>query len=91
MPLEIVVGAVVGAAATSAVSSPVVRQKLRKGAVYGLAGLLVAYDQVTALGQGVVHGARQIVKSSGAPEAKPASEAAPVPAAAPATTNSQPS
>ena len=64
MPLEIVVGAVVGAAAASAVTSESMRRKLRQGAVYGLAGLLVAYDKVAALTQGAVDGARQVVKEA---------------------------
>ena len=64
MPLEIVVGAVVGAAAASAVSSENMRRKLRQGAVYSLAGLLVAYDKVTSLAQGAVDGARQVVKEA---------------------------
>jgi hypothetical protein len=72
MPLEVLVGAAVGAAV---VSSPV-RKQLRKGMVYGLAGLLVAYDKVSALSQGVVKGARNVVASSGQEEKK---EAAPAP------------
>jgi hypothetical protein len=86
MPLEIVVGAVVGAAATSAVSSAPIRKGLRKGVIYGLAGLLVAYDQVSAVAQGVVHGARRVVKSEAdKPAEAPAAEAhaAPTHAATP--------
>jgi hypothetical protein len=97
MPLEIVVGAVVGAAAASAVNSPPIRQGVRKGVVYSLAGLLVAYDHASSLAKGVVQGARQVVKSSAHPETTPECAAAPPGPAlsaaspAPATTNSQPS
>jgi len=87
MPLEIVVGAVVGAAATSAVTSPPLRKGLRKGVVYGLAGLLVAYDHVSAMAQGVVQGARRVVKSED--EKTPETPAAPP--ETPATAHSQPS
>jgi hypothetical protein len=45
MPLELLIGAAVGAGLTS---TPV-RKTLRKGVVYGLAGALVAYDKVTGL------------------------------------------
>jgi hypothetical protein len=45
MPVELVVGAAVGAA----VASPGIRKTLRKGLVYGLAGALIAYDNVAAL------------------------------------------
>ena len=44
MPLELIVGAVVGA---GLVSEPV-RKALRKGVVHGLAGVLTAYDAVAA-------------------------------------------
>jgi hypothetical protein len=44
MPLELIVGAVVGA---GLVSQPV-RKALRKGVVHGLAGVLTAYDAVSA-------------------------------------------
>jgi len=45
MPLEILVGAVVGAGLAS---SPV-RKSLRKGLVYSMAGALKAYDKVASL------------------------------------------
>ena len=45
MPLELLIGAAVGA---GLVSSPV-RKTLRKGVVYSLAGALVTYDKVTGL------------------------------------------
>ena len=48
-------------AVTAAVASPKVRGALRRGAVYGLAGLLKAGDAVSALAQGVRRGAREAV------------------------------
>ena len=60
MPLEIIVGAVVGAA----VANEPVRRKLRQGLVYGLAGVLVAYDKVAHLTQSAVKGARQVVNEN---------------------------
>jgi hypothetical protein len=79
MPLEVIVGAAVGAA----VASAPVRKQLRKGMVFGLAGLLVAYDKMSALSQGVVKGARDVVASSG--EEKKEAAPAPQPAAADGT------
>jgi hypothetical protein len=94
MPLEIVVGAVVGAAAASVVNSPRVRHKVRKGAVYGLAGLLVAYDQAAALAQGAVQGARRVVRTQDAadhaPESAPAAAAPPAAAPAPEPAHTAP-
>jgi hypothetical protein len=93
MPMEIVVGAVVGAAAASVVSSPPVRQKVRTGVVYGLAGLLVAYDHAAALTQGAIKGARRVVRTKG--DTEHAAETAPTAAAPsslpePATTSTAP-
>jgi hypothetical protein len=72
MPLELIVGAAAGAA----VASPPVRQRLRQGLVYGLAGLLVAYDKVAAVASGVVQSARRAVASSGEAEKAGAATAA---------------
>lgn len=87
MPLEIVVGAVVGAAAVSAAQSENVRNKLRQGAVYGLAGLLMAYDKVTAMTKGAVDGARQVVKEAEEQRVAPAAAATSNGAATNANTN----
>jgi hypothetical protein len=62
MPLEILLGAALGAAATSAVTSEKIRKGLRKGVVYGLAGALMAYDQVAAVTKGTIQGARKVVQ-----------------------------
>ena len=49
----------IAVALTAAVASPGVRKVLRKGAVYGLAGILMAGDAVSALAQGVKRGVQQ--------------------------------
>ena len=49
----------VAVAVTAAVASPQVRNVLRRGAVYGLAGLLMAGDAVSSLAQGVKRGAQK--------------------------------
>jgi len=67
----------VAVAVTAAVASPQVRHVLRRGAVYGLAGLLMAGDAVSLLAQGVKRGAQKaaapeasetVVSESAAPE-----------------------
>ncbi len=62
-------------ALTAAVASPGVRKVLRKGAVYGLAGILMAGDAASALAQGVKRGVQQAAPVD---EAGPAAEEAPV-------------
>src|SRR5271166_4515007 len=64
MPLEIVIGAVIGAA----VANEPTRRQLRKGLVYGLAGVLVAYDKVAHLAQS----ARRVVNEKKAAPSAPA-------------------
>lgn len=44
---------------TTAALSPRARRVLRRGAVYGVAGVLVAGDAVSAAARGARHGARQ--------------------------------
>ncbi len=56
-------------AATAAVLSPRLRGVLRSGAVYGLAGALIAGDAVTSVARGAGRGAQQAagrVRSTGA-------------------------
>jgi hypothetical protein len=48
-------------AATAAAISPEVRQSLRRGAVYGLAGALRAGDFVAATAKGAARGAQEAV------------------------------
>ncbi len=49
----------VAVAATAVIFSPPVRKVLRRGAVYGLAGLLIARDAVVSFGRGVGNGVQQ--------------------------------
>lgn len=55
----------VAVAATAAVLSPRVRKVLRGGAVYGLAGALVAGDAVASVARGAGRGAQQAASSAG--------------------------
>jgi hypothetical protein len=48
----------VAAAATAVAASPSVRRVFRQSLVYGLAGVLVAYDRSSAAVQSVVQGVR---------------------------------
>jgi hypothetical protein len=54
----------VAVAATAAIMSPRVRGVLRKGAVYGLAGLLTAGDAIGTFARGVGRGAQQAASST---------------------------
>jgi hypothetical protein len=47
----------VAVAATAALASPRVRGVLRRGAVYGLAGLLTAGDMISSFARGAARGA----------------------------------
>ncbi len=55
---------VVAVAATAAVLSPRVRGVLRRGAVYGLAGVLRAGDAISSAAPGVSQGAQQAAASA---------------------------
>jgi hypothetical protein len=55
MPVDFLVGAALGVAA----GSPRVRKAVRQGLVYGVGGILVAYDRVSSLAHGVAKDARQ--------------------------------
>jgi hypothetical protein len=50
---------------TAAVMSPKVRKVLRRGAVYGLAGLLTVGDKLAAAARGVSEKARNLAASTG--------------------------
>ena len=62
----------VAVALTALVASPKVRSVLRRGAVYGLAGLLTAGDAASSLVQGVKRGARQAAPVEGVEVETPA-------------------
>jgi hypothetical protein len=66
---------VVAVAVTAAVAAPPVRRVLRRGLVYGLAGLLVAGDKIAAAARGIAQSAQQAAAPSdnAAPEAGQAS------------------
>ena len=49
----------IAVAVTAAVASPPVRKVLRRGLVYGLAGLLVAGDKLSAAAREIAHSAQQ--------------------------------
>jgi hypothetical protein len=51
----------VAVAVTAAVASPPVRKVLRKGLVYGLAGLLMAGDKITSATREIVRSAQKTV------------------------------
>jgi hypothetical protein len=55
----------VAVAVTAAVASPPVRRALRKGLVYGLAGLLMAGDRITSATREIVRSAQQTVAPAG--------------------------
>ncbi len=49
----------IAVAVTAAVTSPPVRKVLRRGLVYGLAGLLVAGDRITSAAREIAKNAQQ--------------------------------
>ena len=55
---------VVAIAATAVALSPRARRLVRRGAVYGLAGALMAGDAVAAFARGAVRGAQQAAAST---------------------------
>jgi hypothetical protein len=79
MPLEFVVGAVIGAAA----ASQKVRNAVRKGAIYSVGGALLAYDKLTAAAHNVSKNVRKaMVEAANGAADKPAPEANGAPEAA---------
>jgi hypothetical protein len=74
----------VAVAATAAVCSPRARRVLRKGVVYGLAGVLKTTDVATAAARGVARGAsgtgEAVRPSDGGERAEPAAGATTAPA-----------
>jgi hypothetical protein len=68
MPLDLLVGVVVGAAA----ASPGVRNAVRQGLIRGLGSLLVAYDKVAAVAQEAAKGARKGAAAAGTQATPPA-------------------
>ena len=62
------------AAVTAVIASPQVRNAVRRGAVYGLAGLLVAGDAISSFSRGVGRGIQRAA-ANGASAAGAAAEA----------------
>jgi hypothetical protein len=60
---EVAVVAAVAAGITAAAVSPPVRNVVRRGLVYGLAGLLMAGDKISAAARDVAHSAQQAASS----------------------------
>jgi hypothetical protein len=56
---EVAVTAGIVAAVTAAAASPRVRRLMRQGAVYGLAGLMIAGDKIAGAARGVARTAQQ--------------------------------
>jgi hypothetical protein len=54
----------VAVAATAAVLSPPVRRVLRRGAVYGLAGAIMAGDAVSSFARGAARGVKDAAESA---------------------------
>jgi hypothetical protein len=78
MPLELIVGAAVGAAA----ASPSIRKAVRRGMIVGLGGLLVAYDKVATLAHDAAQGARKgLAQASAENTPQPGASAPATPAA----------
>ena len=63
---EVAVTAGVAAAVAAAAASPRVRKALRQGAVYGLAGLMIAGDKIVAAARGLASSAQQATANAGA-------------------------
>ena len=55
----------IAVAVTAAVASPPVRKALRRGLVYGLAGLLTAGDKIAEAAREIARNAQQTVASEG--------------------------
>jgi hypothetical protein len=70
MPLELLIGAAVGAGLVS----DKVRKKLRKGVVYGLAGALMAYDRVSEMATNIRNSSKEKACADAAAPAQASSE-----------------
>ncbi len=55
----------IAVAVTAAVASPPVRKAVRRGLVYGLAGLLTAGDKIMGAARDLAHSAQQAAASPG--------------------------
>lgn len=71
----------IAVAATAALTSPPVRKAVRKGAVYGLAGLMMLGDRVRGMANNLAQAAQQQRQNAASQQETEASQAAPQPAA----------
>jgi hypothetical protein len=62
---EVAVAATVTAVVTAAVCSPPVRKVLRRGLVYGLAGLMIARDKVADAAKSVARNVQEVTQADG--------------------------
>ena len=85
MPLELIIGAAVGAGLASESG----RKTIRKGLVYGLAGVLMGYDKVAAFAA-EVRGARKGTAEPSITSAPPNTAATSEPAAPPGAARPSP-
>jgi hypothetical protein len=69
---EVGIAVAVTAAITAAAASPPVRRTVRKGLVYGLAGLMMAGDRLSALARNAAQGAQQMASSAREQATEPA-------------------
>jgi hypothetical protein len=68
----------VAVAATAVLMSPPVRRLIRRGAAYGLAGILIAGDAITSFGRGAARGVRQAAATESESTLAIAAESAPL-------------
>ncbi len=68
----------IAVAVTAAVASPPVRKALRRGLVYGLAGLLTAGDKIMGAAREIAHSAQETAASAGSSGTE-AQQASPAP------------
>jgi hypothetical protein len=71
----------IAVAVTAAVASPPVRKVMRKGAVYGLAGLMMLGDRMRDMAHNVAQAAQQQRQQTASPQEEQGQQAAPQPAA----------
>ncbi len=72
---EVAVAAVVAGAA----ASPSIRHAVRRSVVYGLAGVLMAYDRTAAAARGLTRGVREGVNSLSTEQGQAAPQTPPAP------------
>jgi hypothetical protein len=79
MPAEFIIGAAIGAAA----ASTHVRKAVRRGLIYSVGGVLVAYDKLAAGAHAVAQSAREATAAAKERAAAPANGSPAAPGASP--------